>query len=254
MPETDTTCHGISFTRFPAGANLLLVTCPAMALQAIMSIASHKRNDTERVRELLSDMLIPLMDAIEAQPRHGVQRGTAVQAARPINAERIPWSWEGRVRIERPDELVIDAERALSAVSSRHLPDVIGADAFARAHPWLNRALIDAEDRKTFMENLTDRGLEAQAYALCEHRTADLVNGASMEHRAAYTQAIEKHDAQARIRLLAEMLRAHLTNPRFPTLALALPDTHGSLTWLADLLDGLVGQVMSDTTLSMIPS
>ncbi len=252
MPSISTTCHGIGFTRFPAGANLLLVTCPALVLQAIMSIAAHESDETQ-VADQLRDILIPLLDAVEAHPRHGVMRGRAAETARRTQSEALPWTWEGRVRIERPDEPVIDSAAMLSAVTSSNPPNAEGA-AFARAHPWLTCAIIEAEDRAWLMESLTDQALQAQAQALCPHQLADLLKGAGPEQGAAYVRATQRRDEGARMRLLAEMLRTRLTRPRFPTLALALPDTHDRLAFLTRLTDAVVEGLLRDTAKALVPS
>lgn len=252
MSTASTTCHGIGFTRFPAGANLLLVTCPALVLQTIMTIESHESDETEATDKLMC-ILVPLLDAVQAQPHHGVLRGTAAETARPTRSETLPWRWEGRVRIAHPGDLVIDSGTALSAVASKRPPDANTA-AFLRAHPWLNHALVQAEDRTRLVESLTDPGLEAQLDALCPHQLDELLRVARSEQGSADRRDAKPRDARPQRQALVELLRTCLTAPRFPTLALALPDTSDALEFLTRLVDELVDDLLRDTATALIPS
>lgn len=245
MPHpTRFSCHGIAYGGFQAGDGLLVVTCPTMALETITSLIF----DETEAHDRLMEVLIPLLDAFHANVRYGMFQGKATEDSRMADTETLPWTWEGRVLVARPDAPVIDAEAELSPITAARIrqPVTPEAIAFERAHPWLNRVFTEAATADTLVRSLTDQGLEGLIAQSDEQALMVLLEAAEPAQQEAFHQAMRRNDAPASMQAMVEIMRAHLTKPRFPPLALVLPDTTKNRASLRRLLDDLLVGFLSD--------
>lgn len=231
--QTTHTCRGISYTPFARGEALLAVISPALVLQIVTSLAI----ENQATSEALVQIVIPLLDAVHTNTPLGVFRGKAKENAQMADLNTVPWAWEGEVIIEERNRPVIDSERFISSITEACAGRTHSAatTAFMRDHPWLTQTFADTAAREEFANRLSDDRL-AQLFGQTSDTLFETVlREAKPAQRNAFNKAARNQSVTAGGRLFIQMLRAHLTRPRFPPLALVLPDTHKSRTYVERL-------------------
>ncbi len=234
MKPTTRTCKGISYKPFAQGDALLVVASPALVLQTVGSLAIQD----ETTSEIIVQIVIPLLDAVHANAPLGVFQGTARERARMADLKAVPWAWEGEVTVEPANQPVIDSERFISGITAAyaHQTGSAATAAFVRDHPWLPQTIVEAEAREDFAKRLSDDRLEQLFGKTTDTFFETILREAKPKLRRAFSQAVHSQNPDRGKRLFVQMMRAHLTRPRFPPLALVLPDTRASRTYLERLL------------------
>ncbi len=245
------THHGRSFKPLASGARVLVVTSPAL----VRALLLHEYEGRPDELKILDSALVGTMDAVQANPAHGVFEGV-VTATHPerskiglhllqtdIGVGSVPFL-ETEEAITAALTSRFEKGGAMPAVRTdmgQLLAEALGADfeGFEKEHPWLRRIGLSDGERSGIVGDLTDMGI---AGALTEMFETEAEADAYVDELPELKAEIEAlgDDEEKQYEHMIKHFRGRMMLRPSPTFHLAFPNDEGHRCMLQEAFRSVI--------------